>query len=206
MERFGSAAADEAAELLRAASIEVHCNSYAASFAGGELRLVPEGRLAADRVVSLPRLRGPRVEGVAHDVDGFVPTDLHGLVHGSPDVYAAGDATSFPLKHGGIAVQQADAVAEAIAARLGACVRPRPFRPLLRGLLLTGDAPRFLWFDPAGGRGETSAATPYPLWWPPGKIAGGRLAGYLKAEGLPVQPLPAGPATAPVVPGLPARR
>ena len=35
-------------------------------------------------------------------------------------VYAAGDATDFPIKQGGLATQQADAVAERIAARAGA--------------------------------------------------------------------------------------
>ena len=64
--------------------------------------------------------------------------DLHGLVHGEQDVYAAGDATESPIKQGGVATQQADAAAEAIAARAGAEVDPQPFRPVLRGLLLTG--------------------------------------------------------------------
>ena len=41
---------------------------------------------------------------------------------------------SFPIKQGGLATQQADAVAEAIAAGRGSR-RPEPFRPVLRGLL-----------------------------------------------------------------------
>jgi sulfide:quinone oxidoreductase len=85
-----------------------------------------------------------------------------------------------------------------VAAHLGASVRPRPFRPLLRGLLLTGETPRFLWTEIGGGRGETSTVTPYPLWWPPSKIAGGYLARYLREAGLPVPPPPAGPVTLPV--------
>ena len=55
-----------------------------------------------------------------------MPTDLHGLVDGETDVYAAGDATTCPIKQGGVATQQADAVAEAIAARLGAPVEAAP--------------------------------------------------------------------------------
>jgi sulfide:quinone oxidoreductase len=43
-------------------------------------------------------------------------------------VLAAGDATDFPVKHGDIAAQQADAVAETIAAQLGAIAAPEPFR------------------------------------------------------------------------------
>ena len=61
--------------------------------------------------------------------------DLHGRVRGLEDVYAAGDATTCPIKQGGVAAQQADAAAEAIAARLGRDLDPRPFRPVLRGLL-----------------------------------------------------------------------
>jgi sulfide:quinone oxidoreductase len=197
LEVFGATASDTVAELLDDAGIEIHCRRHTAEVTEGGLRLAPDTVLEVDRVVTLPRLRGPHLAGLASTEDGFVPTDLHGLVRGTSDVYAAGDATAFPVKHGGISVDQGAAVAEAVAARLGAPVKPRPFRPVLRGLLLTGEAPRFLWSDPAGGLGETSAAAAHPLWWPPGKIAGGRLATYLHAEGLPVPPPPAGPATTP---------
>ena len=49
-------------------------------------------------------------------------------------VYAAGDATAFPIKQGGLATQQADAVAGALVADLlagagGAAVPPGPARP-----------------------------------------------------------------------------
>ena len=37
-----------------------------------------------------------------------------------PHIFAAGDATSEPIKQGGLAAQQADAAAEAIAAEAGA--------------------------------------------------------------------------------------
>ena len=54
------------------------------------------------------------------------------------DVFAAGDIANFPIKQGGLAAQQADAAAEAIAAEAGAQVDPQPFKPVLRGILLTG--------------------------------------------------------------------
>lgn len=54
----------------------------------------------------------------------------------------AGDATSFPIKQGGLAAQQADAVAEHVAARHGAPLEPSGFRPALRGLLLAGGPER----------------------------------------------------------------
>jgi len=203
LERFGGAASEAVKRLLESAGVEVYCGHYADEFSEGELRLVPRRLIDAERVVALPRLRGPGLEGLPSDGAGFLPTDLHGLVRGTEDVYAAGDATAFPLNQGGIAIQQADAVAEAIAARLGAGVEPTPFRPLLQGLLLTGGEPRFLRADPAGGRGETSVIATSPLWWPPGKIAGGRLAEFLRAEGLPIPPPPAGPATLPIVLELP---
>ena len=147
----------------------------------GELRLVPEGTIAADRVVALPRLRGPRIDGLPQTVEGFLPVDAHGQVHGLADVFAAGDITSFPVKQGGIAAQQADAAAEMIAANAGADVAPQPFRPVLRGLLLTGRQPRYLRHELTGGAGDASSASPEPLWWPPAKIVGRYLAPFLGA-------------------------
>ena len=50
----------------------------------------------------------------------ILPVDEHARVRGVGGVYAAGDATTFALKQGGLATQQADAAAETIAADLGA--------------------------------------------------------------------------------------
>ena len=100
-------------------------------------------------------------------------------MHGLADVFAAGDITSFPVKQGGIAAQQADAAAEMIAANAGADLTPQPFRPVLRGLLLTGRQPRYLRHELTGGAGDASASSPEPLWWPPAKIVGRYLAPFL---------------------------
>ena len=100
-------------------------------------------------------------------------------MHGVDDVYAAGDVTTFPVKQGGLATQQADAAAEAIAAAAGIDVVPQAFRPVLRGLLLTGSGPRYLRHELGGGAGHTSEASPEPLWWPPAKIVGRHLAPFL---------------------------
>src|SRR5439155_6945754 len=89
-----------------------------------------------DRVFALPRLEGPAPRGLPCDDDGFLPVDAFGLVHHVQHVYAAGDGTDYPVKQGGIATQQADAVAEVIAKRAGARVDPRPVRPVPRGQLL----------------------------------------------------------------------
>ena len=144
--------------------------------------------------MATPRLEGPRLDGIPHDDEGFIPTDSFGRVLGLEDagVYAAGDATTFPVKQGGLAAQEADAAAEVIAAEAGARVDPAPFRPVLRGLLLTGSEPSYLRAEISGGRGETSVADPEPLWWPPGKIAGKYLAPHLASLGS-LDPEPARP-------------
>ena len=86
---------------------------------------------------------------------------------------------NFPVKQGGIAAQQADAAAEAIAANMGVPVTPAPFRPTLRGVLLSGIAPTYLRAQIAGTSGDSFEIAANPLWWPPSKIAGRYLAPYL---------------------------
>jgi sulfide:quinone oxidoreductase len=138
-------------------------------------------------------LQGQPIPGIPCDRDGFVPTDAFGRVRGLDDVLAAGDVTSFPIKQGGLAAAQAVAAAEAIAARAGADITPEPFRPVLRGLLLTGAQPRYLRTELRGGLGETSVAQASPLWWPPGKIVGRYLGPFLaERANLVVTPPPEG--------------
>jgi sulfide:quinone oxidoreductase len=179
LDLFGPAASKAVRELLADRGVTLHTGRYPTEVCDRELLVTPAGSVAADRAVSLPRLRGPFLPGLPHDAEGFIPTDLHGLVAGEADVYAAGDATTCPIKQGGVATQQADAAAEAIAARAGADVDPRPFRPVLRGMLLTGVAPRYLRADVSGAAGDSSSASEQALWWPPSKIAGYWLAPYL---------------------------
>jgi sulfide:quinone oxidoreductase len=112
----------------------------------------------------------------------------------STDVYAAGDATQFRPKQGGLAAQQADAVAAAIATDLGADTEPMPFRPVLRGLLLTGLTPRYLRSDPASG---SSLVDTEPLWSPPAKIVGRYLAPFLATQLGEARRSPRRPARAP---------
>ena len=76
----------------------------------------------SDRVVSLPRLHGPECPD-SRRRRGLHPDRPLRARLGVDDVYAAGDATAFPVKQGGIATQQADAAAESIAALAGADVR-----------------------------------------------------------------------------------
>jgi hypothetical protein len=70
-----------------------------------------------------------------------------------------------------------------------ASAEPEPFRPVLRGQLLTGDASLNLRTDVAGGGGEGTASLDR-LWWPPHKISGRYLApkiyhGELHEQGRP---------------------
>jgi sulfide:quinone oxidoreductase len=181
LELFGARASQIVAAMLEERRIGVRCGCYPAAVDDRGLLLVPGGHLAADRVVAVPRPEGRRIPGLPHDEQGFIPTDVHGRVHGLEHVYAAGDGTSFPIKQGGIAAQQADAAAESIAARAGGISSPAPFYPVLRGLLLTGGEPAYLRAELGGGRGESSSAESDALWWPPGKIAGKHLAPHLAA-------------------------
>ncbi len=174
---FGGVATEAIRALLGERHVALRTGYSATEFDGAELHLLPHGTIEADAVVALPALRGPWIDGVPQTRDGFVVTDASGRVDGMEGLYAAGDITSFPVKQGGIATQQADAAAESIAAEAGARIKPEPFRPILRGLLLTGDAPQFLRRDVAAG-GHGVAATE-PLWWPPTKLVGRRLAPLL---------------------------
>ena len=176
LEAFGAAAGEAVAELLSSAKIEFHGDCVAVSFDGHQLSLRDAPAIAAGAVIALPKLAGTAVPGLPQDTEGFIPVDRHGAVRGMPRVYAAGDATAFPIKQGGLACQQADAVAEAIAADVGALHRAKPFHPVLRGLLLTGAEPRYL---RATQNPEVSEVAFSPLWWPPSKIAGKYLAPYL---------------------------
>ena len=195
LELFGPAATDAVRSLLEARRITVRSSSLPAVARGRVLLLAGGAEVFADRVITLPVLEGPRLAGLPHDQHGFIPVDKFGRVSDAEYVFAAGDVTAFPLKQGGLAAQQADAVAGAIAALAGAAVTPEPFRPVLRGLLLTGGAPLYLRAEPQRLAREATVAIEAPwshrpsrdasaaagqaLWWPPAKIAGRYLAPYL---------------------------
>jgi hypothetical protein len=57
-------------------------------------------------------------------------------------------------------------------------VDPEPFRPVIRGKLLTGDDSLHMQHDAAGGGGE-GTASPDSLWWPSQKVAGRYLSAWL---------------------------
>lgn len=177
---FGPQASADVRSMLEEAGIRFEGASRATVPAPGRVELHPNGRsIECDRIVALPQVVGIAIDGLPHDAGGFAPIDAHGRVRSAPGVYAAGDGTSFPVKQGGIACQQADAVGEAIAAEAGSGIDPEPFRPILRGELLTGSGPRYLRADLSGTGGDVSLSSEHVLWWPPAKVAGRYLAPYL---------------------------
>jgi sulfide:quinone oxidoreductase len=175
---FGAGISNELSRLLRDAGITFHGSSFA-ELAHGELKLEPGGlRLRPERVVALPLLEGGQITGVPADPHGFIAVDQHGAVFGLDGVYAAGDVTAYPIKHGGLASQQADVVAAAIAARAGVAIEPEPLRPILRAMLLTGGATRFLEAE-LGPGGFASTVSDVCPWYPPAKLVARHLAPYL---------------------------
>jgi sulfide:quinone oxidoreductase len=177
LEVFGARAGEVVGQTLDGAGISVRLAARPIEFADGELRLTGHPPLACDRVISLPKLDVPPLAGLPQERDGFIAVDRFGAVFGAERVFAAGDVTWFPVKQGGLAAQMADRAASAIAALAGAPVEPQPFRPVLRGAVLTGSGPRYLrasLTDPSIGDASRSV-----LWWPPAKIAGKYLAPYL---------------------------
>lgn len=184
LELFGRVVGEQMGQLLAAHRIEVVGGTHPVAFEEGRLSVVPGDPIETEAVVSLPRLEGRRIDGLPADANGFLQVDEHGRVAGVDDVFAAGDVTAFPVKQGGIATQEADAAAEAIAAAAGCEIEPAPFDPVLRGVLWTGNQPRYLYGRLTGGHGEVSRLSEEPL-WPEheGKIVGRRLSPFL--AGLP---------------------
>jgi NADH dehydrogenase FAD-containing subunit len=175
---FGGEAGAAVRALLTERGIELRTGVLVDHYGDGRLRLGPHGTLEAERVIALPHLLGPRLRGVPSDALGFVPVDELTRVIGLDAVHAVGDVAAHRLKQGGLGTQQADVAASVIAARAGVAVRPRPYHPVLRGVLLTGSGVRYLRNDRAG----FSEASGEPLWWPPAKIAGRHLAPYLASR------------------------
>ena len=151
---FGARAGRAVHEMLEPEGITFIGSACAEVRQGTVLLDRRQERIEADRIVCLPLLDGPRTPGVPTDSAGFIAVDADGGVSGVPDAYAVGDATTFPIKQGGLACQQADAVAELIAAAAGARAQPRRFRPVLRGKLMTGGRDRFLHRRLAGKRAQ----------------------------------------------------
>jgi sulfide:quinone oxidoreductase len=179
LELFGARAGELVGRLLAEHDVALVCGAEPLVAEDGALRLAGGRSLPADEVVALPRAVGRFVTGLPHDAGGFIAVDPHGAIAGVPAVHAAGDITTFPFKQGGLATQQADAAAEAILAALGFPIEPRPFSPVLQGVLYSDGAPAYLRTPLGEGADEPAAPRSCSLWWPPSKIAGRFLSPYL---------------------------
>jgi sulfide:quinone oxidoreductase len=142
---FGAAGSQAVEDLLAERGVRFVGKSAAISVRrDGSLALRFAGAIEADRVVATPQLRGQSITGVPAGKWGFVPTDRLGRIENLPDVYAAGDITTFPIKQGGLAAQQADRVAHTIAAAAGLPSGQAQDAHVLQARLLGGERPLFL--------------------------------------------------------------
>jgi sulfide:quinone oxidoreductase len=160
---LGQRAAAMLHEALGAHGVRVVTSAYVRSVRAHALDVMAHTEVEAERVIATPRLAGPHIHGLPCDFDGFLPADPHGHVARAEGVFAAGDCTSFPVKHPSIAAQQADAAALSIAASAGVRVIPEPFSPVLRCILPS----RLRWYVEApliGGLGDATRISPFPLW------------------------------------------
>jgi sulfide:quinone oxidoreductase len=148
---FGPEVSRELSRLLADQRIEVITSVQCDVPDAKTVRMHPGDRtLAVDHIVALPELRGPAITGLPSDDGGFIPVNQFTAVTGVKHVWAAGDATNFPVKHGGVSAQMAVAAANGIAAVIGWSV-PHRFVPVLEGVLLTGGNPRHLQGRSGGG-------------------------------------------------------
>lgn len=182
LDLFGSAASQLVAARLEEAGISLRLSSLVDRFEEGQLLLQPDGSVTVDAAVALPALEVPPLPGLPQRQNGFLQTDTVMHVAGLEAVWAAGDATWFPIKQGGLAAQQADVAARSIAARAGAHVPIEAFQPVLRGVLVTGGAPDFL-RSSRGHRDADVAEVGHELWSPATKVAAKYLGPYV-AEAL----------------------
>ncbi len=187
LEGFGAAASQEVVALLDRHGV-AFLSEHAVRLREGHLLLSGGGELEIDLAIALPRLRGPALPGLPGDEDGFIRVDARGRVEGVERCFAAGDASTFPIKQGGLATQLADVIAELVAAELG--VRPGEpepghspspdFRPVLRAVLFAGAERRYLEAELGEALEQTSRVSATPLWPGSSKLVGGRhLGSYL---------------------------
>jgi sulfide:quinone oxidoreductase len=147
LQMLGSEAVQSVSDALRDAGVAVVFADQV-EIEPGQPQVVaahPSGtRVDVDRVVALPTLRGRPIPGIPVEEHGFVEIDEHCRVKRLEHVWAVGDITTYPVKAGGMAAEQADVAAEAIAASAGADVTPRALDAAGRADLAALPAGRYL--------------------------------------------------------------
>lgn len=184
LEAFGPQASRTVGQLLAERRIDVVTSAYCEIPRSQLVVVHPGGRtIAAERVIAMPQLFGPDLTGVPSDGGGFIAVDEYGRVRGLERVWAAGDATDYPLKHGGVGAQMADTAASSIAALAGADADVRPFSPVVEGVLMTGGTLRYLRATPPGPSSEgESVCAELPRGAAPPKIAARYLGPHLSGR------------------------
>lgn len=181
---FGDEVSNAVGQILQDAGVGIVSSPHVETPASGEVRLYPSNQsLHVDRIVALPELFGPSTPGVPkRHGHGFISVDEQCHVRGLDRVYAAGDATDFPVKHGGLAAQQADVATAAIARLAGAHLDPPKWVPEMRAVLLGAKAPLYLSARMTGRHGSCSVVSSDPDWSPSTKIAARYLSPYLESR------------------------
>ena len=179
---MGEGASAAVGELLERERVSVYANARPAVPTAQHVLVAPGGpELEVGRIVALPRIEGRPLRNVPKVEGGFVPVDDFARVPGMAEhVFAAGDATNLPLKHGGLGAQQADVAAAGIAAMAGADVTPEPLRPVIRAVLHTGRQPLYITARIEDGRVESEVTTERA--WPDDeKVAAEELGPFLRS-------------------------
>ena len=179
---FGTAVSEIVANRLARAGVKLYTSSLARVPAKGTLAIEPQGLVLEDqRIVSMPRAAGPAIRGLpGGGSHGFLPIDKHCAVHDTDGrVFAAGDVANYPIKHGGLGAQMADAAAAAIAVLAGVRDEAPAFNPVIRGKLLTGREPVYMSAHPVGAESFQSEVYDEPPWPSDEKVVAEELGSYL---------------------------
>jgi sulfide:quinone oxidoreductase len=192
LKAFGQPAGDAILRLFDQAGINLH-TGVVARVPSPQLVTFGEKRLAAQRIITLPKITGPAVRGIPAGRNWSVPIDERCRVQDMDGrVFAAGDATDFVVKHGGIGAQQADIAAAGIAHLAGVGKRPPPLQPLIRGMLSTGKRPLYIAAHVTDGLGWRAEVYEQPPWPADEKIVAEELRLYLANLDVPADsPSPA---------------
>jgi sulfide:quinone oxidoreductase len=180
---LGGEVSQAVAGLLDQARVTVYTGAQPDVPASRRLVVGPSGpELEVERIVAMPRIEPRPIRNVPTGEGGFVPIDEYCRVRGLGElVFAAGDATDFPIKHGGLGAQQADVAAAMIAALAGMEVKREPLRPVIRGVLHTGAAPLYLTTRLEEGRVVESEATTEAAWPVDDKVVAEELPEFLRS-------------------------
>jgi sulfide:quinone oxidoreductase len=180
---LGSAAGDLVTDLLADAGITLHTGARTRILSPRRLELAPDGpTLHPELIVSVPAITGPNIRGIpGYAADRFIHVDEYCRVrHTDGHIFAAGDATDQPVKHGGVGAQQADTAAAGIAHLAGVAPAPDPVRPTMDATLYTGAGPRYLSAHLIAGHGWHTALHESPPWAASDKVVAAELGEYLR--------------------------